>query len=157
MGKKRKKGRKLPKYSQVSFDMEPDADQMFLDFIENFSPTKDDKKLSEESPKKGRSNRSNSDTKKLTIDLHGYSSRDAIQEVDRVIGENLDSSLGEVHLKIITGKGRHSGADGPVLAGEVYNHIKRTYRDRILKIDENPDLLRLNGVLIRGHFEVVMV
>lgn len=93
------------------------------------------------------------------VDLHGYLLRDALAKIDRAIAPLLKLPEGKkppkgTTLKIITGKGRHSGADGGVLIKEVYRHVASVYRHAIVKIDNPPAKDKLYGLPLRGFFLV---
>jgi DNA-nicking Smr family endonuclease len=95
------------------------------------------------------------------VDLHGYLLKDALAKVDRVIAGLLNRPLSQkpqagTVLKIITGKGRHSGAAGGILIREVYSHVLGAYRHGILKIDHPPAQDRLHGLPVRGFFMVTI-
>ena len=63
---------------------------------------------------------------------------------------NCESS--EVSIKIITGKGLHSGSEGAVLPREVHAYFHARYQSYIIKIDDSPHQAAIDGIPIRGHF-----
>jgi DNA-nicking Smr family endonuclease len=91
-----------------------------------------------------------------SIDLHGHKLDDAKQELRRIMAE-ITTIRGSHVLRIITGKGKHSGAGGGVLISEIYVFFVRSFGKFIKKIDENPDKLRVSGAPIRGHFDVELI
>ena len=70
------------------------------------------------------------------------------------MNELLINAARVFELKVITGKGLHSGDEGPVLAEEVYKHIKSKYKKKILKIEPPPMASTINGIPLRGFFIV---
>lgn len=98
------------------------------------------------------------------IDLHHCTVDEACRKIDAAIsglalGRWSDQALsphGHLHLKIITGKGRHSGKNGPVLAREIHRYLLSHYAKHIVSIEESPADLLIGGVSLRGHFHVVL-
>jgi hypothetical protein len=91
----------------------------------------------------------------FTIDLHGLTCLQAEAETLRVIKGLLQTQTGgPFTLKVITGRGLHSGEGGSVLVREIYRFIHTTFRASILKIDPPPAESTLNGLPLRGFFLV---
>ena len=88
----------------------------------------------------------------IDIDLHGMSLSEALAELDAQIGHFLRQRTGNVTVKIITGKGLHSGPDGSVLPREVHRHFVERFRRYILTIEDSPHTVTISGIPIRGHF-----
>jgi DNA-nicking Smr family endonuclease len=151
----------------VVFDLEPDADRMFLESMESMDAAIVEKK-------KRRDERETFDGGiararpagggppgpiERDVDLHRMTLAEAIAAVDAAIGGDLAQMRGaqqQVVLKIITGKGLHSGASGSVLAREVHRHVKTRYALHIVAIEESPAEVKLGGVPMRGHFKVTL-
>ena len=153
---KNKKNKKsgLPWAAPIDFTLEDDAEEMFLKHLnENDIPNKDESDNVEvnvfRSPApKGRG-------KQIVIDLHGFTVAEARDFVSKQVAEVRGKSV-QVRVKIITGKGLHSGSLGGVLSAEVYSFVKERFGPYILSIEEPPHLVKLAGVPIRGHFTVVL-
>ena len=137
---------------ELTIYLEDDGMELFLDAL-NQMP-KNPKKEGREGPK----------TKPAKappkiheeIDLHGLTLDQACRELDVTV-ERLFQLYPKttIHLKVITGKGRHSGPEGPVLAGGVHGYLQRTFRRSIKEIQESPEEVQVGGMPIRGHFMVV--
>lgn len=161
MGKKRKKNN-IKELDEslgfgVNFDLEEDADELFNSYLNAMDPSEvfSEKEASTESASRGQQNKKNkSQDQNLQIDLHGHALADAIYQVDRFIQELLKTGPRIFTCKIITGKGRHSGPSGSVLAKEVHTHVVKTYRKEILRIEESPADTTLNGLPLKGYFNV---
>lgn len=90
----------------------------------------------------------------IEIDLHGMTVDEAQRAVDAVIARLPRGQ--EARLRIITGKGLHSGPEGGVLGRDIHYHVATRYRSAIVRLDESPADVRLGGVPIRGHFDVTL-
>ena len=162
MGKKRK-NKNIKELSGsvdlgVNFDLEDDADELFSSYLDAMDPLavlseKEQKPEAETEPGK-RSKKAKSNGQDLQIDLHGHALADAIYEVDCFVQKLLKEGPRIFTCKIITGKGRHSGPEGGVLAKEIHSHVRDTYRRDILRIEESPADATLNGLPIKGYFNV---
>jgi DNA-nicking Smr family endonuclease len=91
-----------------------------------------------------------------SIDLHGMTLDEAKSELRRIIAE-ISAIRGTHQLRIITGKGRHSGSGGGVLISEIHDFFARSFGRLVKRMDENPDKLRVSGKPIRGHFDVELI
>lgn len=169
MGRKRQKGKsgtggdnpRLPKVPSVSFDIGEEADQAFLDAMNTLDlsqiPAKDRKK--DESPavrKPAATPRSKTDGPAISIDLHGYTLREALEVVGNRISQVVARESGTIHIRIVTGKGRHSGSEGSVLAKEVHKYVVQRFQKYIQRIDSAPADVMVGDLPIRGHFDVVL-
>lgn len=150
---KRKKGRKVQTFkelpsSSVRFELEENAEELFLKHLEEFKPeSKDaDHRAGFVAPKRTKA-------EKHVIDLHGMLLHDAEEFLRTKLQEILATS-GPVTVQIVTGKGRHSENKEGVLVKEIHGFVLRHFREQILRIEESPDKLRLRGEPIRGHFHV---
>ena len=162
MGKKRK-NKHIKELSEadgfgVNFDLEEDADELFSSYLDAMDPSEilseKEAKLDNPTEQAKQAKKNKNKTHELQIDLHGYALADAIYNVDCFIQELLKGGPRIFTCKIITGKGRHSGPEGGVLAKEVHTHVKSTYRRQILRIEESPADATLNGLPIKGYFNV---
>jgi DNA-nicking Smr family endonuclease len=152
----------------VVFDLEPDADQLFLESMESMdSAIVEKKKRRDEretfdggiSRGRGAGGVGGGAPAEREIDLHRMTLAEAIAAVDAAIaGElaQLRSAQHQVILKIITGKGLHSGQSGSVLPREVHRHVQLRYAVNIVMIEESPADVKLGGVPMRGHFRVTL-
>ncbi len=148
VSKKNKNHRRPPRMPQ--FEDFADADQAFLAAMDelDYVPVKDHKK--------SEVNRSAASPRVVerVIDLHGLTLVQALAMVDAAISAVRAENRAIVELTIITGKGRHSGADGGVLVREVHSHVVDRYQSLIESIDESPAKLLIAGLPWRGHFKV---
>jgi DNA-nicking Smr family endonuclease len=153
-----KRGKNKNRPPKIDFEIEEDADQIFRDYVENMGDIPEhERSIPEPKPipsskSKGAKRSSAADAK--SIDLHGMTLKEAVQSVDRFLASIIFDLRGETTVKIITGKGRHSGPDGAVLPGGVHKHVNNTWRRHIVRIDESPEDVAIAGLPIRGHFEV---
>lgn len=86
------------------------------------------------------------------IDLHGLTLSAALTRLDTRMVQLEAAGPRELIVKVITGKGLHSGPDGSVLPREVHGHFAARYRRHIVSIEESPHAVALSGLPIRGHF-----
>lgn len=155
--KKKHKIKKLTKNeipSAVRFELEDDAEAIFKEYLENSPPN-----LLTTSYEDGDFNDKLIEEKKIintqnrfAIDLHGFTLDQAIFQVDKKIRDLLITGPRIFMLTVITGKGRHSGIEGGVLAREIHNYIRQTFAKNLLNIEESPADLMIDGLPIRGHF-----
>jgi DNA-nicking Smr family endonuclease len=90
----------------------------------------------------------------IEIDLHGLNLTEAKAECDSRLSGVVNSTRAGIKVRIITGKGRHSQGGEGTLIKHIYSHVLKCWSSQIKKIDEDPDLLRIDGLPIRGHFDV---
>lgn len=90
--------------------------------------------------------------KQLELDLHGQTVSEAKLSCDQLL-RSINPGA-QIDIKIITGKGRHSGNEGPTLISEIYNYINSKYKNNIVSIDSPPADDRLNGLPLRGFFDL---
>ena len=146
MGKKNKD--KYP--SGVSFELEDDAKQIFLDAIDDVDANAKNEELSVETQKSKQSSE-----RQIDLDLHGLSLSEAKSKVETTI-ESHRSSCVTLKVKVVTGKGRHSGSSGSVLPRGVHDFVCQRFGKEIVSLEECPDDVMVNGLPIRGHFNVVI-
>ncbi len=158
MSRKKKKAiKKLSSLGDLTIALEPDAMKIFKEALDHMSADDISDKLAD--PKAGDLNavRNNKSQPRLhEIDLHGLTLADAQCRIDRWISAHLGEMQKEnVFLKVITGKGLHSGPQGGVLTGGIHHYLWSKYNDIIKELEESPDDVRVGGVPIRGYFSVV--
>lgn len=92
------------------------------------------------------------------IDLHGLRLQEAQELCADVIHQALREARLQSHVsfRIITGKGRHSGVEGPVLSKEIHRFVLQEFQAWIVKIDDSPDEVALDGIPVRGHFDLIL-
>ena len=90
------------------------------------------------------------------IDLHGYDVQSAQRKVSLYVRNffEMNPTAPLLHLRIITGKGRHSKEGKGKLIEDIYHFVKVHFKGSILAIDDPPAELKINSIPIRGHFEV---
>ena len=133
--------------------------QIFLDYLEQDQnlPSKDE--VGSASPRRvprKPKRRAERRSPQQTLDLHGFSLQESKNHFD-VIWQDIKklAAVEPFKMRIVTGKGLHSGAGGSVLASEFYAYISERYHLHIQTIDSPPSEVKLHGVPIRGHFDVV--
>ena len=147
---------------------EEDDLELFRRAVESFDPTaaKREKgasadqvggKTSHGKPNQGSKSRVDRG-EKHSIDLHrmtGAEARGALAGLfDALIANGAAGSRFEV--RVVTGKGLHSGAGGGVLAREAHQFVLARYRREIISISDSPADVAISGVPLRGHFDVTI-
>lgn len=151
-GKSPQNGKNEPR--RIRFELEEDAEELFLRHLEQFKPDKIDADRPRELEKKASKTRKA--TKVHELDLHGLRLDEARHRVREVLN-GLSEMAGMHRLKIITGKGHHSERGDSVLAKEIHSFVLQTWRRMITEIEDSPDQVRLAGVPLRGHFHVTIL
>ncbi|WP_132314730.1 Smr/MutS family protein [Pseudobacteriovorax antillogorgiicola] len=149
LGKQRKTNRKPIKHSGL-FDIEEDAAEIFLSYLENDPMPIKDNEL--EKPKK--QNRSKRKAE-VSLDLHGMTVFEAQAYIDEKLSQ-IRAKHVKYRVRLITGKGLNSGLSGPVLASEIYQYVRDRYGHQIETIDDPPAAARINNIPIRGYFDFVI-
>ena len=91
-----------------------------------------------------------------SIDLHGMTLEGAKHYLRRRL-ETILQKRGKHSVRIITGKGVHSGSyGGGVLAKEIHGFTKREFHHYIVAIQDSPHEVAIDGLPIRGHFDVTL-
>jgi len=151
------------KQTAISFEISDEADRAFLEAMEGLDPSKipgkdlqDEEETFRNAMASGAKGKSRTGAPDLTIDLHGYTLSEANEVVGNKISEILVSKGGFVTLRVITGKGHHSGVGGSVLAKGVHAYVEQRFRKSIERIDSAPADVTLGNLPIRGHFDVVL-
>ena len=144
----------------ILFRLEDNAGEIFTDYLEKeFSEDiLEEKESHPEASGKPSKKEGRDRPVSFTVDLHGLHLDEAIFRADSFIRENQareQKHRPSITCKIITGKGLHS-QNTSVLAGEVYEHVKNTFRKSIIRIDEPPLNNTINGIPIRGYFNVTL-
>jgi DNA-nicking Smr family endonuclease len=153
----------VSKAAAISFEISAEADQAFLDAMEGLDPSKipgkeepSDADLMRSALSGGTRAKGKGNSPDYTVDLHGYTLSEANDIVGSKISEILVSKGGIVTLRIITGKGHHSGAGGSVLAKDVHAYVQARFRKSIERMDSAPADVIVGNLPIRGHFDVVL-
>ena len=89
-----------------------------------------------------------------SLDLHGMTLEEAFHKIDATIKPLICKHKSRFDVKIITGRGLHSGPEGSVLARETHHYVACKYQTYILRIDENPMDRAINGIPLKGYFRV---
>jgi DNA-nicking Smr family endonuclease len=148
----RKKGKHPPRNPEPrerrpQFELEPDAEEIFLDYLETqFAPGRKDDATNPRrraAPEKGSSF--------IEVDLHRRTIREALDIIDKMVDSVRP---GRQRFRIITGKGQHSGPTGSRLAEEVHLYVVRKYGSRIAMITASPAETMVGKLPWRGHFDV---
>ncbi len=139
-----------PKTAPIRFEIEENALELMEEHLALFKPkTKSADRSTQPTPTK------RVVSKTLEIDLHGMILEDAERELRDFIDTHCQAGE-EKTFKIITGKGRHSESGRGVLIREIYLFVKHRYGPRIVRIEESPDVVRIGGQALRGHFHVTL-
>lgn len=138
----------------VRFELEEDADEIFRAYVEGHDPppTSDhDTPM----PKERRPRRPEAPH---VLDLHGRHLDAARSWLRSEIGYLLAGTKpGEIlWLRIVTGRGRRSGVGGPVLSREIHGFVARVWGQAIVRMDASPAETAIDGLPVRGHFDVVL-
>lgn len=150
MARKKDKPKKLDHLLVGETD---DDAALFQAAVENLDPLAIKSKLSSQEPQNTRVSSEAIPTRE--IDLHRCTVAEARSLIDAAIARII-TTRSTVRLKIITGKGRHSGPKGPILAREIHTYIATTYANHIVSLEESPADAVLGGLPLRGHFHVVL-
>lgn len=156
---KKSKPQGKPEKPSVTIETGEAADRAFLEAMQDFDPSweppgEPDAEDRQAGRRRPAASPSPSGKPDLVIDLHGYKLREALNIVHSRIGSALATATGIIHIRIITGKGRHSGDGGSVLAREVHADVRARYQRRIQRLDDAPTDVVVGDLPIRGHFDV---
>ena len=158
---KNKKIRKLEDKPDFSVNIDSTGGkEIFQDYMksEDFDAGLKYEKAFDARPKKSNSVVQREEKKYLEtinceLDLHGMTSLEAIEHLSEFI-EAKSSECRYLKLKIITGRGVHSKVGGPVLVKDIYEFVLERYSNLIQEIDDPPADTILDGLAIRGYFNV---
>lgn len=164
-GKKGKRPDKVPQLPSVTIEDEADGERLFLESLEKMDSAQilrekgaDDIEAqaradaNKASPRS--SNRAGGDGADFSVDLHRLNLQEAQARIDRVLSQILSKlASGNVTLKVITGKGRHS-VGASVMPREAHSYVKTHYGRYIVRIDDSPADLVVGELPLRGHFNV---
>ena len=163
MSKKRKvknDDHKAPnKLPSVETESEEESRKIFLEAMSKLSGSKPPDKDSHAQSAGGqaRGNRSiHAKNQPREIDLHGLTLDEAKERVRVRLLTILRELSGQTTFIIITGKGRHSGPGGSVLASQIHSFVRTHFAAHIVHIEESPSDVTIGGVPIRGHFRVTL-
>ncbi|MDE3268984.1 MAG: Smr/MutS family protein [Pseudomonadota bacterium] len=135
---------------QIRFEIEENAEQLMLEAdVLEFAGDKD-----LDADDHGTSKRSYR-REVYELDLHGLTLSESQQRIDSLFQRILRTGQ-RTRVKIITGKGRHSRANTNLLARDVHIYVRQRYAEHIVSIEQSPDAVRVGGMPIRGHFEVII-
>jgi DNA-nicking Smr family endonuclease len=156
------KGKKYQKYSRarprhatsLRFEIEENAEELLAQYLEAIP--EDIGRLREQDLEISHEKKSPSPAplRHFILDLHGYSLAEAESETTLRISQLLQAKAGPFSLKVITGRGIHSGQSGSILVREIYRFILSTFRANIAKIDAPPAESTIDGLPLRGFFLV---
>lgn len=149
MGKKKRPPKLKSDPGSVQFELNEDDAALFREYVESEIPAIQDAEQPDDQPRVH--SRRQKHESMIEIDLHGLT----VVEAKALVNETLRRLLAKharFAVRVITGKGLHSGPSGAVLPGEIYGHIQSQYGQYIEKIDESPNDVRLHSLPLRGHF-----
>lgn len=144
---------KLPAHDKAA---EEEADRVFLEAMAHMGkiPSKD--RLQDEIDKNNAARRPAKVTGPTKLDLHHCTLPEARGRVDGLLGNLVATIKAPVTVQIITGKGRHSGPGGGVLASEIHRHVCQRYAQYIVHIEDSPSDVVVGDLPIRGYFHVTL-
>ena len=160
--------RKQKRKKAKTLDEDPEA--FFLQLDKDLSPAQEDVQIDdpyridseiaaregadieayEYSQKKSRLRRKK---KVYKIDLHGLTLEEAKTHIEMDV-EQLKRRSNAFSLRIITGKGHHSGPEGGILFREIYPYVLQQFKGHIVRIDTSPEQTLIQGFPLRGHFDL---
>ena len=151
MGKNHKKnGGKPPQNKNYRFELEENAQEIFLEHLENC----DNEELLAKEPHPPTARSRKEPCKLEELDLHGLTLTEALNFLERRIKQHLLRN-GVHRMRIITGRGLHSGKKS-VLPKEVHRYIAANFAKHIVYLQESPADCAIDGVPIRGHFDLTI-
>ena len=153
MGKSKKP--QVPRQPSIKFEDFEEADRVFRASLEGpaYVPVRGSGEPSEEvrgghlAQKRAR----DKDRAKV-IDLHGLTLQQAKEFLDDRLSRLMGAGALTLTVKIVTGKGLHSGPGGAVLAKEIHRHVEAVYAKWIVSLEASPADVAIRGVPLRGHF-----
>jgi DNA-nicking Smr family endonuclease len=150
-----KKGKKSlnkqkDKMSGVVFELEENAEDLFLEHVLNVKPSQKD--TDNQEIRQGE--KLSAVMTSRVLDLHGLSLEEACELIRNRSFEWMQVH-GKVRVKIITGKGHGSQGRVGILAREVHSWVIRELSPWIVEIEKSPASEKVKGVPLRGHFNVV--
>lgn len=147
------KSRKIKPKKLSNHTLSDEEKALFLNAIENdFKPPP---KMTQ-APKTIRTRQKKQSLFSRTIDLHGLTLSQAKQTIFDAFSLFMKGHEKTVKFTIVTGRGRHSGQDGPVLVLEMYAHVRQIFGPYIEKIDDDPAASMISGISLRGDFSLVV-
>jgi DNA-nicking Smr family endonuclease len=135
----------------VRFELEDDAEQLFLESLDKVNPK--EKLEFEDTEPRGLKAKKNRGPKSINIDLHSLTTEEAKAAVSHKL-DQLIADRKDYEVVIITGKGIHSGGEGGILIKEIPDFVRRKYQPYIDWMDESPAEVMINNIPIRGHFRL---
>jgi len=166
-GKRKTRGAKgkpaVPPRAAVVIDTSEEGDRLFVEALQQLGresvPAKAEPDFAEQmvAVTGGRKPRTAAGDAQ-TVDLHGLTLDAATERIESIIQDFLRRPAGSrLDLKVITGKGLHSGPAGSVLAREIHAYVRQRYALHIARIEASPADVTLGGVPLKGHFMVSLV
>jgi len=161
MGKSKKT--KIPRHSAITFEDFAEADRVFQESLRGsmYNPGPPDSAIKVSAdptfpagPKKGERAEKRRRVDQPVIDLHGLTLLQAKEYLDDRLMRLLGAGPEVLSVKIVTGKGLHSGPGGGVLAREIHRHVAAVYGNLIVSIEDSPADTVLRGLPLRGHFNL---
>ncbi len=157
----KKKSKEPKKNARVSFEIEENARDLFLESIKRIDPKAKAEEASEEKGANSKSGRTKSEKGRTsTIDLHHCTLIQAKAKIDSVFANAMALTTEPVKVVVITGKGIHSKGRESILASEIHRYVLTKYEDFILKIDDSPAATKLteaaDSIPLKGYFTVVL-
>ena len=129
--------------------------KMFLDAIKNISDSAIQSAKARESVSEGPKSKSKNDYL-YEIDLHGLTVKEARDFLSKKLHEIANKHAGKlIKIRIITGKGRHSGPEGSSLSHMAHSFVQEILGNKIIAITEAPSQVKINNLPIRGHFDLM--
>jgi len=138
------------KNNKKSPSEEEDAAELLRAHLDAFDPPVKDLDISTQ-PTRIKT-KSKKKAQHFELDLHGQTVAEAKLSCDQLFSTVTPGT--QASVKIITGKGRHSGKDGPTLISGIYIYVSTKYKKNIVSIDSPPAEDRLNGLPLRGFFDL---
>ena len=140
--------------SSSFFQMEENSEEIFEEYMQKL----DFDKASDDIPQNLDHGTSHNKTSSCyELDLHGLRLEEAISKTDELFYQKLNFHSSVFEIKVITGKGIHSGEKGSVLPREIHDHVKKIYKKNIIFLQESPAEVVIEGIPIRGHFTVKLM
>lgn len=161
MAKKKNRPPKLPGGAGVQVEFGDEEKELFLKHLEEGVPDKDELMkegfVSTRSGNKAKARPKKADIQGnvVSIDLHGLTEEQAENKIREQVAGVLRGQ--RTKLRIITGRGRHSGPGGPVLAVSIHQYVLARFGAIILDIEASPADTTMDGLTFRGHFHVTIL
>ena len=130
--------------------------ELFLEAFERLNKVPSKDRVLDEIENMHRTTKGAKQSGPKVLDLHHCTVPEARGRVDGMLANIVANLKAPVTVQIITGKGRHSGAGGAVLAREIHQYVKVKYADYIVTLEDSPADMVVGELPIRGHFHVTL-